>query len=163
VNGGRGIPMLNARMAFPNALIVAFLLVITTGDVSAETRSVPSFRVIVNAANTLRSMTRSEIVRLFLKKMDWPSHQQVLPVDLPEDSETRRSFSTDLLGRTVASINSYWQFMIFSGRATPPVSVQSEEEAMKYVRLHREAIGYVSASTPLDAGILEVAIKEESR
>jgi len=67
-----------------------------------------------------------------------------------------------VVGREVSSVNSYWQFMIFSGRATPPVSVQSDEEVLKYVRLHREAIGYVSASTPLEHGVLEIVMKEDS-
>ena len=148
-----------------NALTAGILLVTAVPLLlsAADTPDATPFRVIVNPANTTRTLTRAEIGRLFLKKVDWPSHKPVLPVDLPEDSEVRKSFSASILGRQVSSVISYWQFMIFSGRATPPVSVQSEEEAMKYVRLHREAIGYVLASTPLGPGPLEIAIKEDRR
>jgi hypothetical protein len=144
-------------------LIAAVVLVITVPLVGlgAEKAATPSFRVIVNAANPSRSLSRAEISRLFLKKMEWPSHHSVLPVDLPEESPIRKSFSETVLGREVTSLNSYWQFMIFSGRATPPVAVQSDEEALKYVRMHPEAIGYVSASTPLEPGVLAMGILED--
>lgn len=51
----------------------------------------------------------------------FPRHlaKSVFPVDLPEDSEVRKSFSASILVRQVSSVIAYWQFMIFSGRATP--------------------------------------------
>jgi hypothetical protein len=122
--------------------------------------TLPSFRVIINASNPSRSLSRTEISRLFLKKADWSSQLPVFPVDLPEDSAVRRSFSASILGRQVSSIAQYWQYMLFSGRATPPVSVQTEEEAVAYVRLHPEAIAYVSTSTSLKPGVVDVSIRE---
>jgi hypothetical protein len=146
-------------------LLIAAVLFLFSAPclLSAEPRDKTRFRLIVNAANPARSLTTTETGRLFLKKVDWPTHQPVLPVDLPEDSEVRKSFSSAILGRQVSSLVAYWQFMIFSGRASPPVSVQSDEEVIRYVRLHREAIGYVSASTPLEPGVVEVAIKGDRR
>jgi hypothetical protein len=141
-------------------LVVVLVPLFPSGTQAAP---VPIFRVIINASNPSRLLTRTEINRLFLKKADWPSHLAVLPVDLPEDSRIRRSFSTSILERQVNSITSYWQYMMFSGRATPPVSVKTEEEAVAYVRLHREAIGYVSTSTSLEEGVVEVSIVEERR
>jgi hypothetical protein len=167
VNGGLPIATTEDQRdhACHTALIGAIFLLTLVPIVlsAADIPEAKAFRVIVNAANKSRSLTRTEISRLFLKKVDWPTHQPVLPVDLPEDSPVRKLFSALIVGREVSSVNSYWQFMIFSGRATPPVSVQSDEEVLKYVRLHREAVGYVSASTPLEPGVLEIAIKGDSR
>jgi hypothetical protein len=148
----------------PGLPAVAIVLVVITSPLflrAAGRESTVAFRIIVNAASPARSLTRAEISRLFLKKIEWPSHRPVLPVDLPEDSPVRKSFSQSVVGREINSLNSYWQFMIFSGRATPPVSVQSDEEVMKYVRQHAAAIGYISASTPLEPGVLEITIGED--
>ena len=56
-------------------------------------------------------------------------------------------------GKKVSSVKSYWQTMIFSGRATPPPELDSDRQVLDYVRGKPGAIGYVSAGATLGNGV----------
>ncbi len=106
-----------------------------------------SFKVIVNNSNSVSSMTRDQITAIFLKKnTSWKSGIKIVPVDLPKSSATRESFSKEVLGKNISSVNSYWQQRIFSGRGVPPLKKGSDGEVVAYVKSNSGAIGYVSSS-----------------
>jgi ABC-type phosphate transport system substrate-binding protein len=106
-----------------------------------------SFRVIVNHANGTAAVDRKFVTDAFLKRTTrWPGGEPIRPVDLGTESATRRRFSDEVLSRSVAAVKSYWQQMIFSGRAVPPPELDSEEEVIRYVSKYPGAVGYVSGS-----------------
>lgn len=110
-----------------------------------------SYKVIVNAANPILTMTKDQISKLFLKKAyQWKEGTPALPVDLVETSPVRRKFTKDIHGKAVASIKAYWQQRIFSGREVPPPEKGSEKEVLEYVQAHPGAIGYVSENAPVE-------------
>ncbi|MBK5260180.1 MAG: phosphate ABC transporter substrate-binding protein [Thermoanaerobaculia bacterium] len=118
-------------------------------------------KVVVNAANPSDSMTREKVADLFLKKATrWESGRVATPVDQSDKRSVRGEFSQKLLVKEVAWVKSYWQKMIFSGRATPPAELSSDGEVLEFVRANPDAIGYVSEGTPLTAGIKPVAVKD---
>jgi ABC-type phosphate transport system substrate-binding protein len=127
------------------------VLVVTAASAVTATplQSAPApFRVIVNAANPSTTLDRKFITDAFLKKTTrWGDGEQIRPVDLPTDSQTRRHFSEDVLGRSIGAVKSYWQQLIFSGRAVPPPELDQENDVLKYVATHAGAIGYVSAAS----------------
>lgn len=136
------------------AICCSALLFASTVAAQAEA----PFRVIVHSTNPVASLTRSELSRLFLKKtVAWTSGE-VLPVDLGEDSEVRQVFSKRVLGKDVASVKGYWQQLIFTGRGVPPVEKASEADVLSFVATNRNAIGYISSTTPLGAGVKVVRI-----
>jgi ABC-type phosphate transport system substrate-binding protein len=117
------------------------------------------FRVIVNPANTAVALERRFLADAFLKKSTrWSSGELIRPVDQGSDSNVRRHFSEDVLNRTVASVKSYWQTLIFSGRAIPPPELDDDAEVMRYVAKYAGAIGYVSGAAEL-TGVRVVAVK----
>jgi hypothetical protein len=81
------------------------------------------------------------------KSTRWPGGEPIRPVDLGTESPTRRRFSEEVLSRSVVAVKSYWQQMIFSGRAVPPPELESDEEVMRYVGKYPGAIGYISGAT----------------
>ncbi len=114
-----------------------------------------NFKVIVNTSNAVATMSKAQTSKLFLKKKTkWENGSKVVPVDLAESSPVRVEFSKAIHGKSVSSIKSYWQKLIFSGRAVPPPIKASDPEVVNFVKANRGAIGYVSA----DASIADVKV-----
>src|SRR5690349_16769808 len=138
--------------------LVATLAVLAV--LAAPTRAAPAgFRVVVHPSNPASALDRKFLADAFLKKTTrWPSGELVRPVDLGSDSAVRRRFTEDVLSRSVAAVKSYWQSLIFSGRAIPPPEMDSDDEVMRYVAKNAGAVGYVSGMGEL-TGVKVVAVK----
>lgn len=144
----------SARPGLTLLAVLAFYVLGVGGSGAAE-----PFVVIVNAANPKSTMGVEELSDAFLKKMQrWPQGDEVMPVDLTEESKIRESFSRLALQKSTAAVKAYWQKMIFSGREVPPPEKASGAEVVVYVRSNRGAIGYVAADTPLGSGVKVVRI-----
>jgi ABC-type phosphate transport system substrate-binding protein len=136
------------------ALVVALVIPIRPSHADDK-----PFIVIVNAQNATSSLSRKFVGDAFLKKVTrWPNGEVIKPVDLPASSTTRARFSDDILNRSVSSVKSYWQQIIFSGRDVPPPELATEAEVVKYVASNPNAIGYVSGGTAL-SGVKTVALE----
>jgi len=117
------------------------------------------FAVIVNAANPVESLSRSELSNIFLKQESaWPDGQVILPVDQAESSPVRAEFSRVVLRRPVAAVKSFWQKQIFSGSAVPPVEKTSSADVAIYVSNFRGAVGYVGVIQQLREGKAVVSL-----
>jgi ABC-type phosphate transport system substrate-binding protein len=126
------------------------VILVSVGFVAVyiHAQSLPEYQVIVNVENPVDSLTKDQVSQIFLKKVkQWNDGREVFPVDLTADAEVRESFSKGVHNRSVASIKSYWQRMIFSGREVPPPEKQTESDVMEYVASKAGAIGYIRAST----------------
>ena len=67
------------------SLFAAALLVLAAGPVAADE---PGFKVVVQASNPIKSITRTQLSRLFLKKTStWESGEHVVPVDQSDDAK----------------------------------------------------------------------------
>jgi ABC-type phosphate transport system substrate-binding protein len=107
----------------------------------------PTFRVVVNPANPVSSLPRSEAARLFLKKVTaWPDGRPVAVIDQERASPQRQAFSQDVHQKDADAIAAYWQTAVFSGRDVPPPIGKSDAEVLAFVRANPGAIGYVSAT-----------------
>ena len=138
------------KRVFLGLSIVAslFVLAFTSEDST-------NFKVIVNVSNSVTEMSKAQTSKLFLKKKTkWEDGSKVIPVDLAESSSVRVDFSKAIHGKRVSAIKSYWQKLIFSGRAVPPPMKASDPEVVNFVKANRGAIGYVSA----DASIADVKV-----
>jgi hypothetical protein len=126
------------------------LLAISTAFVARADGVANDFVVIVHPANATRSLDRRALSKIFLKETSrWENGEQLYPVDLPRNSSTRSRFSSNVLGRSVAAVHSYWQQRIFSGRGVPPPEVSSDAEVVQYVLKRTGAIGYVASGTDI--------------
>ena len=131
-------------MVAARAVALAILLAAATAAADG------GYRVIVSDANPTRSVSRSFLAQVFLRKVQtWGSGDVIHPVDLDRRSPTRSRFTEDALGRSVAAVRSYWQQMIFSGRNVPPPELPSDDAVVNFVVHDPGAIGYVSEGTDL--------------
>ena len=118
-----------------------------------------SYRVVVNATNPVVRLTRDQVSKIFLRKVNqWDNRQPVLPVDQTADSPVRRTFTKEIHGRTIASIQTWWQQQTFAGVGVAPPERATDAEVLDYVRRYPNAIGYVRAGVPVgsDLKIIEI-------
>lgn len=133
-------------------LLPLFGLLLSAPVASAQQSA--GYNIVVNAANPTSSLTSEQVSRLLLKReTKWQNGQTVLPVDLPYTSPVRERLTRALHGKSVEEMKAYWQQMIFSGRAVPPLEQTSDREVLDYVRANVNAIGYVASDTPVGANI----------
>lgn len=137
------------------ALVVA-LAALTARPVHAQDKD---FVVIVNAFNPFVTIKADELSRIFLKKSQaWSNGQTAQPVDQIDGSALRRRFTARVLNKDTASLKSYWQQMVFSGKAVPPPTLETDAAVVEFVRQHPYAVGYVSAATSLNGDIRVIAV-----
>jgi ABC-type phosphate transport system substrate-binding protein len=136
-------------------LVLSLILTIVAANAGAAT-----VKLVVNAGNTVPSMSKAKAADLFLKRVTrWDNGRAVTPVDLSEKSSIRAAFSKEVLGKEVAWVKSYWQKMIFSGRATPPAELSTDAQVLELVRTNADAIGYVSDTTAIPAGVKTLTVQ----
>jgi ABC-type phosphate transport system substrate-binding protein len=141
--------------------ILGFLASLALPAAAAPASAPPAaaFKVVVNGANGVSSMTKEDVSKLFLKKVtSFPGGQAAMPVDQTKDSAVRKAFSTAVLGKDVSTVDSYWQQAIFSGRATPPAEKPGDNDVLAFVRANPGAIGYVSGRAELGASVKELTV-----
>lgn len=110
----------------------------------------PRYEMIVNPMNHADAVDRAFVAQAFLKKIrQWPDGATIQPVDLDQESELRRAWSLELLGRSVEAVKNYWEQMIFSGRDLPPPEMRSDDDVVDFVLRKPGAIGYVPVGTNL--------------
>jgi ABC-type phosphate transport system substrate-binding protein len=117
-------------------------------------------KVVVHSTNALDSLTKAKVADLFLKRVTrWENGRAVTPVDQSEKSAARGAFTKELLGKEVVWVKSYWQKMIFSGRATPPAELSSDSQVFELIRTNPDAIGYVSEGAAIPAGLKALTVE----
>jgi hypothetical protein len=87
-------------------------------------------------------LNKQEIQNLF---MGGYSSYQLTPISLKSGNELRMQFNLTVLGLTEARVQSYWSQMKFTGRKIPPMSFESERDALVYVMENKNTVTYINA------------------
>lgn len=148
-----------ARRIWAIGLVAAALLAAAAPSAAQEeTRPGPAYQVIVNPRNPTEAVDREFLRNAFLKKVaTWRNNETIRPVDLTRRAPLRDRFAREVLKKTPTQLKSYWNRLIFSGKAVPPPELASEEAVIAYVLANRGAIGYLSAgSNPRGAKVVRL-------
>ncbi|MFC1849707.1 substrate-binding domain-containing protein [candidate division CSSED10-310 bacterium] len=123
-----------------------------------------NFKIIVHDSNTITSLTKEEVAKVFLKKTKkWKTNnEKIQPVDLVEDSSVRKNFSDRVLDRRISSVKAYWQKQIFSGRGVPPPEKETDKHVLEYVQDHERAIGYIAQDTETGQYSVKIVVIKEN-
>ena len=141
--------------------ILTLLAAVLLSAVAARPATASEFQVVVNSSNPNSSVSKDQLAKFFLKKATkWDHGLKVQPVDQAAKRTLRRSFSKVILGKEVSWIKSYWQKLIFSGRATPPPELDSDQDVLDYVRNKSGGIGYVSAGASVGSGVKVLRVRD---
>ncbi|HKY23235.1 MAG TPA: TonB family protein [Vicinamibacterales bacterium] len=123
--------------------VTAACLLLPSGP---SAQSADSYKIIVNPANPVAALSKSQLSNIFLRKTTtWDSGQPVQPIDQVETSALRELFSKEVLGLPPATAARQ------AGAASngePLLTVASDREVLAYVRLKPGGVGYVSAAAP---------------
>lgn len=122
---------------------------------AASTSAQDSFKVVVHPSNSVTTIKKDELIRIFLRSTTkWNDGQEIRPVDQSVVSPTREAFSRQVLAMSVGKVIGFWQQQAYSGRAVPPSVASTETEVLRLVGSTPGAVGYVSVAA--DTGNLRV-------
>jgi ABC-type phosphate transport system substrate-binding protein len=152
------------RIRFAAVALALAASVAATPHSAPSTTSANDFVVLVNAANPVASLEREDVSKMFFKKVaKWPDGAAVEPLDLAPTARSRISFTETVHRKSVGAVRAFWQQQIFSGRNVPPPEKGSDAEVIAFVREHRGAVGYVSASAQLRDGVRTLDVRGLAR
>ena len=115
--------------------------------------------VIVNK-NNANDVSRDVVEKIYKGELNqWKGGGAITILDLPEDSPDRAAFTSQLLGKTVPGMKAVWAVKLFSGKATPPKVMDSDEAVRRAVAGNPHAIGYVKASSVNDSVKVVLTLK----
>jgi ABC-type phosphate transport system substrate-binding protein len=110
----------------------------------AATAKAQSVVVIVNPASGVQSLTRYQVVDIFLGRYrKLPTGLAALPIDLGPSAADRTRFYALLVQKSPAEMSSYWARLVFSGQASPPFQAPDARTAVDLVATNPNAIAYV--------------------
>ena len=136
------------------------LLVLLALALAGRAEAQSGFVVVVHESNPMTSISRDELSKVFLKKITvWRTKRPVVVVDQADKSPVRLQFTRTVHRRELSSVQSYWQQQIFAGRAVPPQVRASDAEVVSFVAGNPSAVGYVSTSAPLPAGVKALTVQ----
>jgi TonB family protein len=115
------------------------------------------FRIVVNPANPVASLSRMQVSKLYLDKGAWDDGAPGSPVDLLPSSAIREGFSKEMLGLPIAEAVDRMRDRAKAAGVNPPPALASDREVLAYVRLKPGAIGYVSLAADV-SGVKVVAV-----
>ncbi|MEO7362892.1 MAG: hypothetical protein ABI120_21345 [Gemmatimonadaceae bacterium] len=140
-------------------ILTASVVVLFTLVGSAHQLFAQSFRVIVNNAVTADDVTASALAKVFLKQTNkLPDGTSVTAVYQSKTSPARAAFDKEILRKTVAGVETFWQLQIFSGKDVPPAVKNSDEDVVTFVKATPGGIGYVSTGASV-AGVKVIIVR----
>jgi ABC-type phosphate transport system substrate-binding protein len=116
---------------------------------SAIANESPRAGLVVVAGNdfSMSKLTKSEVGAIFLqKRVNGPGEQPLVPVFLPDSTDTAAEFAEKVLGKNAKQMRAYWNLKVLTGRLKPPVVVETNEELVTFLNRNPGSIGYMSES-----------------
>jgi ABC-type phosphate transport system substrate-binding protein len=109
------------------------------------------FVVVVNKNNSIESLSKREVIDIYMGRyLTFPDGEAAKPVDLPAQSKMKNDFYLQLVNQNEQKINAYWARLLFSGRAKPPETTKSIEDAINKLQQSQYSIGYLPADQLTD-------------
>lgn len=141
-----------SRPSIAAGFIIAVALNLLAADV----------KVVANPSVKTDSISAGELKSVFLlQTKTLKDGSSVVPV-LEKSGVAHRAFLREYLDRGDAEIWTYYQGMVFTGKASMPKTLNSDDEVVAYVARTRGAIGYVSSTADTE-GVKVLIVLSEGR
>lgn len=122
----------------------AFLPVLTLFLVLPLAAAATDLVLIANPKAGIAKLTQDDVTNIYLGRYRrLASGVTAEPIDLPNESDSRVRFYSQLVSKSLPEINAYWSRLIFAGKTQPPQVVGSTEEAVRLVARRPGALAYV--------------------
>ena len=132
------------------AIAIAFLAcgIAQAGDVE----------IIANPSVAISSISPSELKSVFLgTKTTLSDGSRVEPV-LGQGGAAHEMFLKEYLGKTSATLQTYYRSLVFTGKGSMPKTLATDAEVVAYVARTKGAIAYVSGGASV-TGVKTLAVK----
>jgi len=125
-------------------LFILTLVFVVFGSANA-TGPQPATMPIIEGANPTTSLTYEDLRAIFtLVVSRWADGSRIVVVILSSDNELQRQFLFEYFGLTPARYNEIVESRVSSGRAKPPVIVNTESEMIRKVSGTVGSVGFTS-------------------
>ncbi|SEK41753.1 hypothetical protein SAMN05216214_102191 [Atopomonas hussainii] len=101
---------------------------------------------VIVAASSGASPDKGAVANIFLGK-----DKSLKPIDQKSWTPAKDAFYSNVVGKNEAQLKSYWSGLVFTGKGTPPKSVDSDAAVVGEVAGSGEAIGYVDSAAVNDS------------
>ena len=93
-------------------------------------------------------MTQKQVMSLFLGRSRYfpDGGGRVKALDHPLDSQMRAGFYQALTGKNISDIDAYWARLKYSGKASPPLPVETSEQIIEILSQENGVIAYLPSS-----------------
>jgi ABC-type phosphate transport system substrate-binding protein len=113
--------------------------------------------VIASAKSPLTSVNAEQVEALYMgRTQSLPSGANASLTSLPDSSPVFERFHQRIAGKTPAQVKAIWARLTFTGKATPPRTMQSADDVKRFVASNPNALGYIEKSA-VDASVRVVA------
>ena len=92
------------------------------------------------------TLTKQELVDIFIQKKTMWEGNEKLSVVLLEGGDVHKLFLKTYLGKSPIQYTLYWKKLVFTGKGHIPITFRTESNLMKHVALTGGAIGYISSA-----------------
>ncbi|HUP97302.1 MAG TPA: phosphate ABC transporter substrate-binding protein [Usitatibacter sp.] len=131
-------------MTTPRAFVTAACLGLALAAGCREVLAAGEVVPVVSARSAVTSLSAGQVADLFLgKTVHFPDGSSAVPIDLPEQSQTRERFYAQYTGKSPSQVKAHWSKIIFTGRGQPPMQAATGLEAKRLIAANPNAIGYV--------------------
>ncbi|MBV1911835.1 MAG: phosphate ABC transporter substrate-binding protein [Kangiellaceae bacterium] len=125
-------------------LILCFVIVLQCFVISRVQAEVV---VVVHASNSVTSLSKSELNRLFMGKLDsFPSGGKAVPINQVPSATARGKFDSSKLGKSSSKMIAYWSKQLFMGKGIPPKEFNGDLDVLLFISKNPTAIGYIDDS-----------------
>jgi ABC-type phosphate transport system substrate-binding protein len=115
------------------------------------------YAVIVNPANSITSMSKGELKRVFTGKMKQVGGNKAVPVNMNYDTPTAKIFISDVTGNDVAKYKKFWVDQMIKGKGTAPMIKGNIPGVKAIVSQIPGAIGYIPVAD-VDATVKKIDV-----
>lgn len=132
-------------LSVASCLLVLFVC-LTLGNKAFSTtaNNAAEISVVVSIHNPIKKLSKKDVIDIYMGRFNtFPNGLDAEPVDLPDGSAEKKAFYERLVGKNERKIKAYWSRLLFSGRAQPPIYVESAKEINNLFSHDDNSIAYV--------------------
>ena len=128
------------------------------GAVHAPAAAPPSSLIVIANPDT-PALSPEILQKVYLGKIVEVDGRAVIPVNLEKGSVVRKEFMEQVLAQDDDKFIAYWTVRRYIGKGSPPREFSSIEQQLDFIRSTPGAVGYVSATVEISAGLKTILKK----
>jgi ABC-type phosphate transport system substrate-binding protein len=127
--------------------LLVFIFCLLCGSVSAS-----ELVVIAHPSLDEQQLTKKHLINIYMGRTTALNDgKKLLPLDQKPDSILKERFYLWLVDKNTSEVNAYWARLSFTGKATPPHTVENSKQVVEMVSNNPSAIGYAERSSLTDS------------